>query len=371
MKVLVTGSEGFIGKNLVVRLKELDGFEVISFLRNDSDKSLEDKISISDAIIHLAGENRPKLDESFKEGNIDLTDRLCSLIGKKKSHIPLIFTSSAQANIENIYGKSKLAAENIIEKLSLDNGNPVFIYRLPGVFGKWCKPNYNSVVATFCNNIANDLPVKINDSNHLLRLVYIDDVISSFIKVLTGKFSHTIHRNEVSPEYNITLGDLFLTINEFKKSRSTLISEKVGSGLLRALYATYISYFSKESFMYPLISNEDERGVFVEMLKTKDSGQFSFFTAHPGITRGGHYHHTKSEKFMVVKGHARFCFRNIISNEFFSIKTSDKEPTIVETIPGWAHDITNEGDSEMIVLLWANEVFDKDNPDTIASEVHK
>ena len=369
MKVLVTGSEGFIGKNLVVRLKELDGFEVITFSRNDSDNSLKDKVSISDAVIHLAGENRPKLDKSFKEGNIDLTDRLCIAISQKKTKVPVIFTSSTQAKIENIYGNTKLAAENIVEKLSLDHGNPVFIYRLPGVFGKWCKPNYNSVVATFCNNIANDLPIKITDSSHLLRLVYIDDVISAFIEVLTGKSSYTIHRNEVSPEYNILLGDLFSTINEFKKSRSTLISAKVGSGLLRALYATYISYLPKESFMYPLVSNEDERGVFVEMLKTQDSGQFSFFTAHPGITRGGHYHHTKSEKFLVVKGKADFGFRHIISDETYRIQTSDESPCIVETIPGWTHDITNIGDEEMIVMLWANEIFDQDKPDTIASQV--
>jgi UDP-2-acetamido-2,6-beta-L-arabino-hexul-4-ose reductase len=270
--------------------------------------------------------------------------------------------------LDNPYGRSKLAAEQAVQALVHDKGNPVAIYRLPGVFGKWCKPNYNSVVATFCHNKSRDLPVQINDASARLRLVYVDDVISAMLTQLTPGWTG-LQRPAVAPEFSVTLGELSDQIDAFKNCRSTLVSERVGMGFVRALYATYVSYLPVDKFAYPVPVHGDARGVFVEMLKTPDAGQFSFFTAHPGITRGGHYHHTKTEKFLVIKGHARFGFRHMLTNEVHHLETNGEQPQIVETVPGWTHDITNIGTDEMVVMLWANEIFDRTNPDTIASKV--
>ena len=367
MNILVTGADGFIGKNLVSRLDELSEFTITTFVRGDSDEVLKNKLFEVETIIHLAGENRPANDEGFQKGNVDLTYRLCNVLRELKRPVRLIVSSSAQASLDNAYGRSKLAAEVCVEAFAEDSGSLVITYRLPGVFGKWCKPNYNSVVATFCHNIANDLPITINDSSRELTLVYIDDVIDSFVSCLCEDRSTGLLRKSVTPEYRTSLGDLANQIQKFGHCRNELLLERVGTDFTRALYSTYISYFPKDKFQYQIPSYEDERGVFVEMLKTKDSGQFSFFTAYPGITRGGHYHHTKTEKFLVIKGNARFRFRHILTDEVLSIDTSGKTPTIVETIPGWSHDITNNGDDELIVMLWANEIFDHDKPDTVAS----
>ncbi|OWF66226.1 capsular biosynthesis protein [Polynucleobacter hirudinilacicola] len=368
MKVLVTGSNGFIGKNLVVRLRELNGYDVICFDRGDSLEDLATHINLVDAVIHLAGVNRPEHVAEFLEGNADLTQQLCDLIEATGRKIPLLISSSIQAGFTNPYGQSKLMAESAGIALAENTENPVAIYRLPGVFGKWCRPNYNSVVATFCHNIANDLPIQINDPAVVLDLVYVDDVVSELIRALGG-MPIGLSRGEVCPVHEITLGELAAQIEAFKMCRESLFSERVGTGLVRALYATYVSYLPPSKFTYPLPKHGDERGVFVEMLKTKDSGQFSFFTAYPGVTRGGHYHHTKTEKFLVIKGAACFSFRHTITNERCEIFTSGEKPQIVETVPGWTHDITNVGDDEMIVMLWANEIFDRANPDTYACPV--
>lgn len=367
MKVLVTGAEGFIGKNLVTRLGELSCFEVIESVRNDTEDILRAKLVNADAIIHLAGENRPKKSNDYKVGNTQLTNRICELLTGMELKTPILFSSSTQATKNNDYGNSKRLAETSIENYSKLSGNSAAIFRLPGVFGKWCKPNYNSVVATFCHNIAHGLPIRIDDPDYLIKLVYIDDVVDSFIEWLREPFRPGLSRNTIHTEYDITLGELAKLIEEFPNSRKSLVSDKVGTGFLRALYSTYVSYLPQNKFKYTIPSHEDERGVFVEMLKTKDSGQFSFFTAHPGITRGGHYHHTKTEKFLVINGNARFRFRHILTDEKFSFDTSGKNPTIVETIPGWSHDITNIGHDELIVMLWANEIFDNNRPDTIMS----
>jgi UDP-2-acetamido-2,6-beta-L-arabino-hexul-4-ose reductase len=266
--------------------------------------------------------------------------------------------------LDNPYGRSKLAAEQAVAELAQGNGNPVAIYRLTGVFGKWCKPNYNSVVATFCHSKAHDLPVQINDATARIRLVYVDDVVTAFLSALAAPCSGLV-RPVLAPEYSITLGELSEQIDAFKKCRTTLVSERVGTGLTRALYATYVSYLPKDKFAYEVPAYGDARGVFVEMLKTPDAGQFSFFTAHPGITRGGHYHHTKTEKFLVIKGKARFGFRHMLTDEVHHLYTEGAKPQVVDTVPGWTHDITNVGDDEMVVMLWANEVFDRKVPDTI------
>ena len=368
MRVLITGSNGFIGQNLVVRLGELDGYEVIAFDKDNSLDDLRESVGQADAIVHLAGVNRPKDPKEFAEGNVDLTARLCEIIAETGRRMPLVVSSSIQADLANPYGESKRGAELACEALAEKTGNPVTIYRLPGVFGKWCRPNYNSVVATFCHNIANDQPIQISDPAFAIKLVYVDDVVGEFVHALDS-MSAGLSRGEVSPVYGITLGDLAAQIGAFKNCRDSLVSERVGTGLVRALYATYVSYLPPAKFAYELPKYGDERGVFVEMLKTQDSGQFSFFTAHPGVTRGGHYHHTKTEKFLVIKGSARFGFRHVVTGERYEVFTAGERPQVVETVPGWTHDITNVGQDEMVVMLWANEIFDRARPDTIAAKV--
>jgi UDP-2-acetamido-2,6-beta-L-arabino-hexul-4-ose reductase len=370
MKVLITGSNGFIAKNLIVRLNELNDFETVIFSRQTTERQLINIVADVDAVVHLAGINRPPLPEDFITGNTGLTQSLCEALLDSGRSVPVIFTSSTQATQDNPYGKSKLAAESALRDYAAQSGAAVYIYRLPNVFGKWCKPNYNSAVATFCHNIVNGLPIQINDSNAAIALVYVDDVIIEFIHVLNNKPPvDTTYFYSVPVQYQTTVGELAQQLEAFRDSRTSLVTEKVGTGLIRALYSTYMSYLPTTAFAYEVPKFSDPRGDFVEMLKTKDSGQFSYFTAHPGITRGGHYHHSKTEKFLVIKGQARFGFRNILTDETYEFFTSGDQPKIVETIPGWSHDITNIGQDEMTVMLWANEIFDHARPDTIASKV--
>lgn len=365
MKILVTGSSGFIGKNLVTRLAEIGEHEVIFFDRTCQLDELKIKVAQVDFVFHLAGVNRPTDERGFFKDNTNLTDSLVKALKETGAQVPLVLSSSIQAEFDSGYGRSKLAAEELSLTYMKDTGAPVYVFRLPNVFGKWCKPNYNSVVATFCYNLANDLSITINDRNAPLSLVYIDDVCDSFIRLLTER--DTGGFKDVFPVYQSTVGEVADLIVKFKESRDNMITEEVGVGLTRALYSTYISYFDPGQFSYIVPGYTDQRGTFVEMLKTTKSGQFSFFTAHPGVTRGGHYHHSKTEKFLVIKGQACFRFKHIITGEFYELTTNSDENLIVETIPGWAHDITNVGDDELIVMLWANEIFDRDNPDTIAS----
>lgn len=368
MRVLVTGANGFIGKNLMVHLRERPGVEVLTFVRGESAPQLAAKVISSDCIFHLAGVNRPQNDVEFEEGNADLTRMLCEAVKASGRAIPVVYASSIQAERDNAYGASKRAAEDALRELAAATGAAVSIYRLPNVFGKWCRPNYNSAVATFCHNIAHDLPIQVNDPAASLRLVYVDDVCAAFLACIDGAAGADVFR-DVTPIYETTVGELAGQLYAFKRSRTTMLTEPVGQGFVRALYSTYISYFTPDQFAYPLEKHEDPRGVFVEMLKTHNSGQFSYFTAHPGITRGGHYHHTKTEKFLVIKGMARFGFRHIESGALHEYCTSAAVPEVVETIPGWTHDITNIGEDEMIVMLWANEIFDREFPDTVAFKV--
>ncbi len=368
MKVLVTGSKGFIGKNLSAQLAVCEDFEVLYYDRKSTLDDLRSAVAKADFICHLAGVNRPDDEAEFARVNTDLTETLCQVVQESERHIPIIFASSVHVEQDSPYGASKLAAEQILLKHSEKTDTPVYIFRLPHVFGKWCKPDYNSVVATFCYNIAHDLPIQIDDSPHPLSLVYIDDLVATFVRIMTGREVGKSYC-EVRPLYTIRIGELADQVRLFRASRDTLVSERVGDGLVRALYATYISYLPLKDFAYEVPKYADPRGIFVEMLKTKDSGQFSFFTAHPGVTRGGHYHHSKTEKFLIVKGNARFRFRHIMTQELHEVLTSGDKPEVVETIPGWSHDITNVGDEEMIVMLWANEIFDRERPDTYADPV--
>lgn len=371
-RVLVTGANGFIGKNIVLRLSELPKFRVTKFVRGDDYDTLPELISEVDAVIHLAGENRPQDPDDFDKVNCGLTERLCCAIRKvaetSKRKVVLVLASSTQANLKNPYGMSKLKAEYAVEVMAKELDSSVVVFRLPGVFGKWCKPHYNSVVATFCHQVSRNLPIQVSNSSSLLKLAYIDDVVSAMIKVIRAPMPG-LTMGEVAPEYSITLGELADQIKSFENCRTSLISQCVGTGLVRALYATYISYLPNHRFKYEVPQYGDQRGQFVEFLKTVDSGQFSFFTAHPNITRGGHYHHTKSEKFLVIKGQALFRFRHILTEEIIEIHTSGSKTEVVDTVPGWSHDITNIGDDELVVMLWANENFDREKPDTIMSKV--
>ena len=368
VKVLVTGANGFIAQNLKIHLSERKEIILVPFTRNNDTNELPTLLRDVDFIFHLAGVNRPEDPKEFMMGNVNLTRELCGAIITSGRTIPVIYTSSIQASQNSPYGISKQAAEDLLLDLQNKTGSPVHVFRLPNVFGKWCKPNYNSVVATFCYNLTHDLPIKINDPTTPLKLVYIDDVIDRFIQLMDGA-DRDVDDNGfeiLHPQYTTTVSKLAHQLQAFKDSRANLITERVGTGLVRALYSTYLSYLSTNSFVYPVPLHGDARGVFVEILKTPDCGQFSYFTAHPGVTRGGHYHHSKTEKFLVIKGVARFKFRQIHTDENFELVVNGGEPAIVETIPGWTHDVTNIGDEEMFVMLWANEIFDRTYPDTYA-----
>lgn len=368
MKVLVTGAGGFVARNLIAALGEHGGVEVLPFTRRDDEAVLRQYVARADLVFHLAGVNRPESIEEFKAGNTDLTKLLCDTLDAAGKAVPVIYSSSTQALADNPYGASKRGAEELLQQFSARHGSPVYLFRLPNVFGKWARPNYNSAVATFCHNIARGLPIQINDPAALIQLVYIDDVVARFIQVMNGQATDSPFI-DVDPVYRISVGSLAKQLHAFRDSRDSLIMDAVGTGLIRALYATYVSYLPPESFAYEVPRHEDRRGVFVEMLKTRDSGQLSFLTAHPGVTRGGHYHHSKTEKFLVIKGQARFRFRQIIDGSYHEIITTGDSPVIVETVPGWTHDITNIGDDEMVVMLWANEIFDRARPDTFACPV--
>lgn len=368
MNILVTGSNGFIAKNLIQFISEQQEINTLCLNRQSSDDDLANAIKKADWIVHLAGVNRPLNDQEFIEGNVGLTQKIATLLKESNKKTPVILSSSIQAELDNTYGQSKLGGEQVLLDLNKSQGNPVYICRLANVFGKWSRPNYNSAVATFCHNIANDLPIQINDPEATIRLVYIDDVVETFWKIMQGLYIPEQHFL-IQPEYKITVVELAETLKAFKHSRINLTTLPVGTGLTRALYSTYLSFLQPSQFDYTVPKHGDERGVFVEMLKTPDAGQFSYFTAHPGITRGGHYHHSKTEKFLVIKGNALFKFKHVITGEYYELKTSGEEAKIVETVPGWTHDITNIGDEDMVVMLWANEIFDREKPDTYVMSI--
>ena len=370
--MLITGANGFIAKNLQLHLAERKDLELVCFTREHSITQLSELLQGVDFVFHLAGINRPQDPDEFTAGNTELTLALCEAVARlsvaTSRKVPVLFTSSTQAALENPYGASKRAAEDALFALKRQYDVPVHVFRLPNVFGKWCKPNYNSAVATFCHNVARNLPINVNNPAAPLTLIYLDDVLQCFLQVMDGADAVLDAQGftVMTPQYTTTVGEVVRLIKSFKDSRQTLLTERVGAGLGRALYATFVSYLPTEAFTYSVPMYRDKRGVFAEVLKTPDCGQFSYFTAHPGITRGGHYHHSKTEKFLVIKGQARFKFRHMHTGEICELNTSGEKAEIVETVPGWTHDITNIGTDEMFVILWANEVFDRQRPDTFA-----
>jgi UDP-2-acetamido-2,6-beta-L-arabino-hexul-4-ose reductase len=364
--IVVTGADGFVGQNLRLRLSELQGYEVRPIGRGDDPEAWRAAVAGADLVVHLAGVNRPPDPAEFS-GNADSIRSLTDAMDAAGKPLPVILASSAKAADPSPYGISKKEAEDALLEHAARSGASAAIYRLPNIFGKWARPNYNSGVATFCHNVARELPINVHDHAAPLTLVYVDDVIDAFIAQMEQGFQTGFH--EVPPIYETSVGEVADIIRGFRADRSDNMIANVGTGLLRALYATYVSYLPPEEFSYSIESHRDPRGAFSEMLKTRQAGQFSYFTAHPGVTRGGHYHHTKTEKFLIVHGEARFRFRHVMTGETHEVLTSGDKPVVVETVPGWTHDVTNVGEGVMVSLLWANELFDRQRPDTIAMKV--
>jgi len=367
MKILITGSQGFIAKNLIEHLKRDENIELYLYSKKDSFAILEAYVKEVDFVFHLAGVNRPQNVSEFYEGNSHLTKSIVDILLKEGKTTPIVLSSSTQSSLDNDYGKSKLEAENILLEYQKKSKADVYIYQLPNVFGKWSKPNYNSVISTWCHNIANDLEIQVNNKYAELNLVYVDDVVESFVQILKNRSDDKYVLIDVI--YKKTLGEIEELLYQFKENRTTLVIPNVASGFERALYATYLSYLSTDNFSYELKGHQDNRGTFYEILKTLGSGQFSLSTTAPGIMRGNHYHHSKNEKFLVVRGEALIEFRHIVTDEIITYKVSDKKMEVVEMIPGYTHNIKNTGSEEMLLFLWANETFNQDNPDTYFLEV--
>ena len=365
MKVLVTGANGFIGKNLISHLLKED-FEIYRFDKDNTETELENYIKNADFIFHLAGINRPIDNKEFYEGNFDLTKTLVELLKKYKKDIPVVFTSSIQAELNNDYGKSKKMAEEYL----YNNYNKCIIFRLHNVFGKWCRPNYNSVVATFCNNIANGIEIQINDPKKEIELVYIDDICEKFIKILnnTTEFS-TSEINYIKTRKIITIQELADLLYSFKNNMNSIYVPKTGDEFVKKLFATFVSYLPLEKMVFTPVEHVDDRGAFCELVRTNDSGQFSVSYSKPGIVRGNHYHHTKMEKFIVIKGKAKITFRNIVTNEKMEYYVSEEKLQIVTIPVGYTHNIENIGNSEMVLFIWCNELFDESHPDTYFEEI--
>jgi UDP-2-acetamido-2,6-beta-L-arabino-hexul-4-ose reductase len=368
--VLVTGASGFIGKNLCVSLKLRENIRVLEYGRENSLEQLNEFINKADFIYHLAGVNRPKNEEEFQLVNSGLTERVIEALRSNHKKIPILLSSSAQAEIDNPYGRSKVTAEKTLLEWSEESESPVYIYRLPGVFGKWCKPNYNSVVATFCNNIANNLPIEVSDSSHSITLTYIDDIVSEFIDKLDNRDAPLSRFCEVPTTFKTTLGELKDRIIALRDIRSTLVVPSLEDNFNKYLYATYLSYLRKDDFAYELTMHSDDRGSLTEFIKSASFGQIFTSTTGPGVSRGNHWHHTKIEKFFVISGEAEVSFRNKVdSAEIIRYNVSGSKPTVVDVPTGYVHAITNTGDSDLITLFWANEILDKQRPDTYYEQV--
>ncbi len=365
--VLVTGSDGFIGKNLVARLTQDGSYTVFCYDKNTND-DLGSLIEKSAFIFHLAGVNRPQNEEEFKTGNQDLTQKVLELAAPRK--IPVLITSSIQALLDNPYGKSKRGAESLVAAYGQKTGAKTYVFRLPNVFGKWSRPNYNSAVATFCHNIAHDLPIQINDPKAPLTLVYIDEVIDEFMKCLADEQSvDTEGFCYIPSTYSTTVGKLAETIKELHTMRSTAVVPDLSNPLTKYLHATLTSFYDEDALAHTFELHDDERGWLFELAKSSSFGQVFISSTKPGYTRGQHWHHTKVERFCVIKGKGEIKFRNINSEKVFSYPVTGAKIQIVDIPVGYIHSVTNTGSSDMILVIWANEIFDKKRPDTFYEEV--
>jgi UDP-2-acetamido-2,6-beta-L-arabino-hexul-4-ose reductase len=372
MKVLVTGAKGFIGRNLVLALQRCRGSDVQEYDLDSAPESLEKGLVSAEVVFHLAGVNRPQKTEEFVQGNVDSTKHICEVLRRLGRKPTLVFSSSTQAALDNPYGLSKRQAEDIILTFGAETGNKVAVFRLPGVFGKWCRPNYNSVVATFCHNVAHDLPIGITDPARELELVHIDDVVTAFIGILGGQVrAGTDGFYHVEPVFKITLSRLAQMIQRFHDSRKSLIVPDFSDHFTRCLYSTYISYLPTAGFAYSLEQREDSRGSLAEVLKSPHFGQIFVSRTRPDVVRGNHYHDTKVEKFAVLEGEAVIRFRRILGDDVIEYQVSGKELRVVDIPPGYTHSIENSGQSDLIVLFWAYEPLSAADPDTYPLNVRK
>ncbi|MDT8416055.1 MAG: capsular polysaccharide biosynthesis protein CapF [Flavobacteriaceae bacterium] len=376
MKILITGAKGFIGKNLVAELLNIKegktkhkhlqpNLSILEFDNDTDSKVFDNYCKEANFVFHLAGVNRPKEEREFMEGNYGLTSELLSRLKKHNNTCPIMIASSIQAELENPYGKSKKAGEDLMLNYNLETGAKVLIYRFPNVFGKWCKPNYNSAVATFCHNIAHGLPIQVNDPNVVMTLVYIDDVIQELIYALVDRSNQQGNYCKVAVEHSIKLGEIVSLIESFKESRSTLQVPDLSDAFTKKLYSTYLSYLPTNQFSYPLKMNVDDRGSFTELLKSPDRGQVSINISKPGITKGNHWHHTKNEKFLVVSGKGAIRFRRVDKpSEIIEYIVSGEKLEVLDIPVGYTHNIENLGDTDMVTVMWVNEIFDPERPDT-------
>jgi len=369
MKILVTGSKGFIGKNLIVSLKEKGYTNILEYDKDSEKEMLENYCIESDIIYHLAGSNRPKEISDFSDTNIGLTEEIINYLEKHNRNCPIVFASSIQAEKENPYGMSKKEAENVLFEYGTRTNTKIMIYRFPNVFGKWCRPNYNSVIATFCYNIARGLPISINEPAKVMELVYIDDLVNELLLCLTGEQHEKDKYCFVPITYSITLKNIADNIENFRKIRTTKDIPDLSSSIISKLYSTYISYIPQNEFSYELDMHIDTRGSFTEFLKTLDKGQISVNISKPGIIKGNHWHHSKTEKFLVVYGQGIIRLRQIDSKETIQYLVNGEKLTVVDIPPGYTHNIENLGNSDMVTIMWVNEVFDPKHPDTFYLEV--
>lgn len=368
MKVLVTGANGFIGKNLSVWLKRSD----IDVLAIDIDNlsKLDEYALQADFIVHLAGINRPLDVKEFYDGNLNSIVRLVEILKSNKKKTPILLSSSTQAEYDNDYGKSKKMGEDFLFDYQNKTGNPVYIYRFQNVFGKWCRPNYNSVVATFCHNIANGLDISVNDPNIAKEFVYIDDICKTILDLIKSEdYKGSNKILTIKPSYLLSIGELSNIIKSFKESRDNLVVPNMDNGIVSKLYATYLSYLPTNQFIYDLNMHVDNRGSFTEFIKTLNSGQVSVNVGKPGVVKGNHFHHTKNEKFLVVKGTCSIKFRKIGSEDVIEYIVSGNKLQVVDIPTGYTHSITNIGQDDSITIMWASESFDPNNPDTYFEEV--
>lgn len=359
MKILITGANGFVGKNLCVSLPEheLYRYDV------DSDPSLLDSYcKDADFVFHLAGVNRPKDPKEFMEGNFGFTSVLLETLKKHGNTCPIVLSSSTQAALDNPYGHSKLAGENLLRDYGEATGAKVIIYRFPNLFGKWCRPNYNSAVATFCHNIARDLPITVSDPEIELTLAHIDDVLDEFSCALNGNPSEPV-------THKATLGFIVELLESFRDSRETLSVHDLSYPFVKKLHTTYLSYLPEDKFAYPLKMNTDKRGSFTEILRTEHHGQFSVNITKPGVVKGNHWHHTKCEKFLTVSGEGVVRFRRIDGEKVIEHRMCGNKLEVLDIPPGYTHNIENTGDVDLITFIWCNERFDPNRPDTIFQEV--
>ena len=368
MKVLITGANGFVGKNLISNLSLNKEIEIFKYDKDSTLDDLDKYTKECDFVYHLAGVNRPKNVEEFIDGNLNFTVTLLEKLKKHNNKCPLMLSSSIQAELDNDYGKSKKAAEDLILKYGKDNNIKTYVFRFTNLFGKWCRPNYNSVIATWCYNIANNLEIQVNDESKELTLCYIDDVCNELIKCLDNNETRNEDYCYVPINYTKTLGEIASLIKSFKENSKSIMVPSTGDAFIKKLYATYISYVPLSEMVVDLTEHRDERGLFCELVRTKECGQVSISTTNPYVVRGGHYHNTKMERFIVVKGKAKIEFENVIDHTKVEFVVSGEKLQYVTIPVGYQHRINNIGDEELILILWANELFDPEIPDTYVLE---